>query len=112
MHCVKNKRMSEPNVNTMSDFSVCSQAKDYVRLNQDIKTMREMLTHYEQTIDQKDRTEKNLTRALDLLYQKSTASRHYYEWRLVHIEQRRQQYSFALAKRFYEDKIKRVSGIC
>ena len=95
----------------MSDFSVYSQAKEYVRLNQDIKTMREMLTHYEQTIDQKDRTEKNLTRALDLLYQKSTASRHYYEWRLVHSEQRRQQYSFALAKRFYEDKIKRVSGI-
>lgn len=70
-----------------------------------------MLTHYEQTIDQKDRTEKNLTRALDLLHQKSTASRHYYEWRLVHIEQRRQQYSFSLAKRFYEDKIKRVRGV-
>ncbi|CAF5193996.1 unnamed protein product, partial [Rotaria magnacalcarata] len=31
-----------------------AQAKEYVRLNQDIKTMREMLIHYENKIDQKD----------------------------------------------------------
>ncbi|CAF0871316.1 unnamed protein product, partial [Adineta ricciae] len=55
-----------------------AQAKEYVRLNQDIKTMREMLTQYEQTIDQKDQTEKNLNKALDLLYQKTIAYRRYY----------------------------------
>ena len=71
--------------------------------------MREMLTHYEQTIDQKDQTEKNLNKALDLLYNKTIAYRRYYEWRIVHIERQRQQYSLTLAKRFYEDKMKRVS---
>ena len=70
--------------------------------------MREMLTHYEHTIDQKDQTEKNLNKALDLLYNKTIAYRRYYEWRIAHIERRRQQYSLAMAKRFYEDKMKRV----
>ena len=73
--------------------------------------MREMLTHYEYTIDQKDQTEKNLNKALDLLYNKTIAYRRYYEWRIVHIERRRQQYSLMLAKRFYEDKMKRVSAM-
>ena len=90
-------------------LSLFSEAKEYVRLNQDIQTMREMLTHYEQTIDQKDQTEKNLNKALDLLYNKTIAYRRYYEWRIAHIERRRQQYSLTLAKRFYEDKMKRVS---
>jgi hypothetical protein len=71
--------------------------------------MREMLTHYEQTIDEKDQVEKNLNKALDLLYNKTITYRRYYEWRLIHIEQQRQQYALTLAKRFYEDKIKRVS---
>ncbi|CAF1334199.1 unnamed protein product [Adineta steineri] len=84
-----------------------AQAKEYIRLNQDIKTMREMLTHYEHTIDQKDQTEKNLNKALDLLYNKTVAYRRYYEWRIVHIEKQRQQYALTLAKRFYEDKMKR-----
>ena len=88
-----------------------SQAKEYIRLNQDIKTMREMLTHYEQTIDEKDRTEKSLNKALDHLYNKTLMYRHYYELRLIHIEQRRQQYSFSLAKRFHDEKIKRVKRI-
>jgi hypothetical protein len=87
-----------------------SQAKEYIRLNQDIKTMREMLTHYEHTIDQKDHTEKNLNKALDLLYNKTIAYRRYYEWRIVYIQRQRQQYALALAKRFYEDKVKRVCG--
>jgi len=73
--------------------------------------MREMLTHYEHTIDQKDQTEKNLNKALDLLFNKTIAYRRYYEWRIIHIERRRQQYSLMLAKRFYEDKMKRVNTI-
>ncbi|CAF2140971.1 unnamed protein product [Rotaria magnacalcarata] len=84
-----------------------AQAKEYVRLNQDIKTMREMLIHYENKIDQKDQSEKNLNKALDLLYNKTVAYRRYYEWRIIHIERRRQQYALMLAKRFYEDKMKR-----
>lgn len=72
--------------------------------------MREMLTHYEHTIDQKDQTEKNLNKALDLLYNKTIAYRRYYEWRIVHIERRRQQYGLILAQRFYDDKMKRVSA--
>ncbi len=70
-----------------------------------------MLTHYEHTIDQKDQTEKNLNKALDLLCNKTIAYRRYYEWRIIHIERRRQQYSLMLAKRFYEDKMKRVNII-
>jgi len=88
-----------------------SQAKEYVRLNQDIQTMREMLTRYERTIDEKDKNEKNLNKALDLLYNKTVAYRRYYEWRLIHLERRQQQYSLSLAKRFYEDKLKRVMSI-
>lgn len=84
------------------------QAKEYMRLNEDIKTMRNMLTHYEQTIADKERSEKNLNKALDHLYNKTLVYRRYFEWRLVHIEKRRQQYSFLLAKRFHDDKIKRV----
>lgn len=71
--------------------------------------MREMLTHYEHIIDQKDQAERNLTKALDLLYNKTLAYRRYYEWRIVHMERRQQDYSLALAKKFYEEKIKRVS---
>ena len=70
--------------------------------------MRDMLTHYEQTLDQKDQTEKNLNKALNLLNDRTIAHRRYYEWRVVHIERRRQDYALALAKRFYEDKMKRV----
>ncbi|CAF5119335.1 unnamed protein product, partial [Rotaria magnacalcarata] len=88
-------------------YILFSQAKEYVRLNQDIKTMREMLIHYENKIDQKDQSEKNLNKALDLLYNKTVAYRRYYEWRIIHIERRRQQYALMLAKRFYEDKMKR-----
>jgi hypothetical protein len=109
---VKNKRKSKyssTKQNIHHLFFSFSQAKEYIRLNQDIKTMREMLTHYEHTIDQKDQTEKNLNKALDLLYNKTIAYRRYYEWRIIHIERRRQQYSLILAKRFYEDKMKRVN---
>jgi hypothetical protein len=70
--------------------------------------MREMLIHYEHTIDQKDQTEKNLNKALNLLSNKTIAYHYYYEWRLVYIEKRQQEYSLSLAKRFYEEKIKRV----
>ena len=73
--------------------------------------MREMLTQYEHTIDQKEQTEKNLNKALDLLYNKTIAYRRYYEWRIIHIERQRQQYSLTLAKRFYEEKVKRVCSI-
>ncbi|CAF3402941.1 unnamed protein product [Rotaria sp. Silwood1] len=88
-----------------------AQAKEYIRLNQDIKTMRDMLTHYEHKIDQKDQAEKNLNKALDLLYNKTIAYRRYYEWRIIHIERRRQQYALVLAQRFYEDKMKRKALI-
>jgi len=108
---VKNKRKIEFFSNNKYFLFLFSQAKEYIRLNQDIKTMREMLTHYEHTIDQKDQTEKNLNKALDLLYNKTIAYRRYYEWRIIHIERQRQQYSLTLAKRFYEDKMKRVSSI-
>jgi hypothetical protein len=108
---VKNKRTIEFFSNNEYFLFLFSQAKEYIRLNQDIKTMREMLTHYEHTIDQKDQTEKNLNKALDLLYNKTIAYRRYYEWRIIHIERQRQQYSLTLAKRFYEDKMKRVSSI-
>ncbi|CAF0799774.1 unnamed protein product [Rotaria sordida] len=84
-----------------------AQAKEYIRLNQDIKIMRDMLIHYEHKIDQKDQAEKNLNKALDLLYNKTIAYRRYYEWRIAHIERRRQQYALMLARRFYEDKMKR-----
>jgi len=70
--------------------------------------MREMLTHYEHIIDQKDQTEKNLSKALDLLYNKTLAYRRYYEWKIIHMEKRQQDYALSLAKRFYEEKIKRV----
>lgn len=79
-----------------------------MRLNQDIKTMREMLTHYENKLCQKDQVEKNLNKALDILYNKTITYRRYYEWRINHIERRRQQYALMLARRFYEDKMKRV----
>lgn len=110
MHYVKNKRKCKKYFSEQKNKNLSSsQAKEYIRLNQDIKTMREMLTHYEHTIDQKDQTEKNLNKALDLLYNKTIAYRRYYEWRIVHIERRRQQYALSLAKRFYEDKMKRVN---
>lgn len=70
-----------------------------------------MLIHYESIINEKHQTEKNLNKALDLLYNKTIAYRRYYEWRIIHIERRRQQYSLMLAKRFYEDKMKRVNTI-
>lgn len=89
-----------------------AQAKEYARLNQDIKTMREMLTHYEHIIDQKDQTEKNLTKALDLLYNKTLAYRQYYEWKIIHMERRQQDYALSLAKRFYDEKIKRKALCC
>ena len=107
-HFEKNKRKHCSCHCSATPSSFSSQAKEYVRLNQDIKTMREMLIHYEQIIDQKDQTEKNLSKALDLLYKKTTAYQHYYQWRLAFIEKRRQSYALSLAKRFYEDKLKRV----
>ena len=70
--------------------------------------MRDMLIHYEHKIDQKEQIEKNLNKALDLLYNKTVVYRRYYEWRIVHMEKQRQQYALALTRRFYEDKLKRV----
>ncbi len=70
--------------------------------------MREMLNHYESTMNQKDQTEKNLNKALDLLYNKTIAYHHYYECRVAYIDKRRQEYLLSLAKYFYEEKIKRV----
>ncbi|CAF1669211.1 unnamed protein product [Rotaria magnacalcarata] len=83
------------------------QVKDYIRLNEDIKVMREMLIHYERKIDQKDQTESNVNKALDILSKKMVAYRHYYEWRIIFVEKKRRKYSLLLAKRFYENKIKR-----
>lgn len=107
----KNKRKNRScHCSARSSLS-SSQAKDYVRLNQDIKAMREMLIHYEQIIGQKDQTEKNLSKAFDLLYKKTTAYQHYYQWRLAFIEKRRQSYALSLANRFYEEKLKRVTNL-
>ena len=81
---------------------------EYSRLHDDVKTMRQMLIRYEHIIDQKDQTEENLNKALNLLYDKTIAHRYYYRWRLAFIEQRRQAYAVALSQRFYAEKLKRV----
>ncbi len=70
--------------------------------------MREMLIHYESIINEKHQTEKNLNKALDLLYNKTLSYHRYYEWRVGFIEKKRQKYALSLAKHFYEEKIKRV----
>jgi hypothetical protein len=89
-------------------FFFFSQIKDYSRLNRDIKIMREMLNHYESIINEKHQTEKNLNKALDLLYNKTITYHRYYEWRVDCIEKKREKYALSLAKHFYEEKIKRV----
>ncbi|CAF4289099.1 unnamed protein product [Rotaria sp. Silwood2] len=83
------------------------QAKEYIRLNEDIKIMREMLIHYEHIVDQKDQTEKNLHKALDLLYNKTIVYHHYYEWRIIYSKIIQEKYILLLTKRFYEEKLKR-----
>ncbi|CAF0893486.1 unnamed protein product [Didymodactylos carnosus] len=83
------------------------QAKEYIRLNQDIKLMKDMLTKYELTIEQKDQAQTNLNKALNLLYSKTVGYRRYYEWRTTYADKRRQIFTEQLAKRYYEQKLKR-----
>ena len=70
-----------------------------------------MLIDYEHIIDQKEQTEQNLYKAVDLLYRKTRAYRNYYRWRLATFESQQQNYELSLAKRFYEDKLKRVRSM-
>ena len=81
-----------------------SQAKDYIRLNEQIKIMREMFNQYEQTIQEKHQMETNLNKALDFLFNKTIADRR----RVVRVEERCDELSLSLAKRFYQMKLKRV----
>ncbi|CAF3685966.1 unnamed protein product [Rotaria sp. Silwood1] len=83
------------------------QTKEYICLNQDIKIMCEILIHYKNIIDQKEQTETNLCKSLNVLYNKTILYHHYYEWRIIYIEKRQQKYSLLLAKDFYEKKIKK-----
>lgn len=79
-----------------------------IRLHDDVRTMRQMLGQYDHIIDQKDQTEENLTKALNLLYDKTIAYRYFYRWRFVFIEQRRRAHGLALSQRFYDGQLKRV----
>ena len=87
---------------------VFSRENEYSRLHEDVNVMRQMLIQYEHIIEQKDQTEENLNRALNLLYDKTIAYRYYYRWRFVFVVQRRQAYALALSQRFYDEKLKRV----
>lgn len=86
---------------------VFSRTKEFLKLNEDVKTMREILVRYEQILDQKDETEENLCKAVDLLGKKTVAYRFYYQWRLNFLEKRHDASSFAFAQNFYEEKLKK-----
>ena len=73
--------------------------------------MREMLIHYEQRIEQKDQTEENLCKAVDLLQQKTASHHFYYRWRLAYLEKRQENHALALAQNYYEEKLKRVRAV-
>lgn len=88
-------------------FCFFSGTKEYLKLNEDVKKMREILIRYEQILDQKDETEENLCKAVDLLRKRTVAYRFYYQWRLVFLEKRHENSSLAFAENFYEEKLKK-----
>ncbi|XP_048750876.2 centrosomal protein POC5-like [Ostrea edulis] len=97
-------RIVERSKHTLIREQQCS-ASERTSLQNEIERMKELLHTYEASVQRKDQVISNLTQALSKQREKQDALRTFSDWKIQHIDLKREKFAEKLAKRYHERRL-------
>nr|XP_022312821.1 centrosomal protein POC5-like isoform X1 [Crassostrea virginica] len=97
-------RIVERSKQTLIREQECS-AAERANLQNEIERMKELLHTYETSIQRKDQVISNLTQALGKQRDKQEAMRTFSEWKVQHVDLKREKFAEKLANRYHERRL-------